>query len=155
MGATGTESAAPRGESTMRESATRIAGLTRMLSEHRRELLGDVQSRVRSGRDRAAEGCDDLECSEADTQGDIERSLIQMRATTLARIDEALDRIDAGLYGTCVDCESAINERRLHALPFAVRCQGCEERREALRGRTQHLARLCSSLPLFVDGFGS
>jgi DnaK suppressor protein len=126
-----------------------------MLSERRRELVGDVQSRVRSGRDRPSEGRDDLEHSEADMQGDIERSLIQMRAETLVRIDEALARLDAGLYGTCTECESAISERRLRALPFAVRCQSCEERREALQGRTQHLTHQRGNLPLFGDGFGS
>lgn len=139
----------------MRKSATRTAGLKRMLNERRNQLLGDVQSRLRSGRDRPTEGRDDLEHSEADTQGDIERSLLQMRAATLARINEALGRLDAGLYGTCVECDGAISEPRLRALPFAVRCQGCEERREALEGRTQHLATQRGQRPLFVDGFGS
>ena len=139
----------------MRKSATRMAGLRRMLSERRRELLVDVQNRVRNGRDRPSEGRDDLEHSEADMQGDIERSLIQMRAETLVRIDEALAQLDAGLYGTCTECEGAISERRLRALPFAVRCQSCEERREALHGRTQHLAHQRGNLPLFVDGSGS
>jgi DnaK suppressor protein len=131
-----------------------------MLSERRRELVGDVQSRVRSGRDRPSEGRDDLEHSEADMQGDIERSLIQrsliqMRAETLVRIDETLARLDAGLYGTCVVCEGAISEPRLRALPFAVRCQGCQERLEALEGRTQHLAAQRGQLAFFGDGFGS
>ncbi len=139
----------------MRKSATRNAGLRRMLSERRRELQSEVRSRLRSGRDRPTEGHDDFEHSEADTQGDIEWSLIQMRAATLARIDEALVRLDAGLYGTCTECESAISERRLRALPFAVRCQDCEGRREAVQGRTRHLAQQRSQLPLFVDGFGS
>lgn len=139
----------------MRRSATRIAGLKRMLSERRRELLGDVQSRIRSGRERPTEGRDDLEHSEAHTQGDIERSLLQMRASTLTRIDEALEQLDAGLYGTCAECEGAISEPRLRALPFAVRCQGCEEQREALEGRTQQRATQGGQLTLFVGGFGS
>jgi DnaK suppressor protein len=139
----------------MRKSATRIAALRLMLSERRHELQNDVRSRLRSGRDRPTEGHDDLEHSEADTQGDIEWSLIQMRAATLARVDEALVRLDAGLYGTCTECESSISERRLRALPFAVRCQSCQERREAMQGRTQHLAQQRSQLPLFLDGFGT
>jgi DnaK suppressor protein len=137
----------------MRTSATRTAGLRRMLSERRRALLADVQSRIRSGRDRPMEGRDDLEHSEADTQGDIERNLLQIRAATLARIDEALVRLDAGLYGTCAECEGAISEPRLRALPFAVRCQGCEEQLEA-EGRPRHVAQQRSQLALFVDGFG-
>jgi len=40
--------------------------------------------------DRATEVLDDLESSDADIHGDIELALIQMRAETLIRIDEAL-----------------------------------------------------------------
>jgi DnaK suppressor protein len=42
-----------------------------------------------------------------------------MRADTLARVDEALVRLDAGKYGSCVECDGEISERRLRALPFA------------------------------------
>jgi len=42
----------------------------------------------------------------------------------------ALTRLDAGKYGYCFDCAQEISEQRLRALPFAARCQSCEERRE-------------------------
>lgn len=48
----------------------------------------------------------------------------------VARIDDALMRLDAGKYGSCLECAREISEQRLRALPFAVRCQACEERRE-------------------------
>ena len=139
----------------MIRAASRIAELTHMLTERRRELQDDVRSRMRDGRARrSTDGHDDLEQSEADTQGDIAFALLQMRAATLARIDEALGRLDRGTYGTCTECQSEIPARRLRALPFAVRCQGCEERREAEHGRARHLPGH-GSLPLFPDGFGS
>jgi DnaK suppressor protein len=40
----------------------------------------------------------------------------------------ALRRIDAGVFGTCLDCEEDINVKRLAALPWAVRCIACQER---------------------------
>ena len=139
----------------MNRAASRIADLTHMLTERRRELQDEVRSRIRDGRTgRSTDGHDDLEQSEADTQGDIAFALLQMRAATLARIDEALGRIDAGTYGACTECQSEIPARRLRALPFAVRCQGCEERREAEHGRARHLPGPVS-LPLFPGGFGS
>jgi RNA polymerase-binding transcription factor len=46
------------------------------------------------------------------------------------QIDAALARIDAGEYGTCVDCEQEIDPRRLAALPDALLCAECAERRE-------------------------
>jgi DnaK suppressor protein len=109
-----------------------------MLRERRREIQNEVQSRIRDGRtDRSNEVRDDLEVSDADIQGDIEFAVLQMRTETLARIDEALVRLDAGKYGSCFECESEISDRRLRALPFAVRCQTCEERREQEQGNAR------------------
>ena len=40
----------------------------------------------------------------------------------LAEIDAALDRIDAGTYGTCVVCGRPIDDDRLRAVPYATLC---------------------------------
>jgi DnaK suppressor protein len=40
-------------------------------------------------------------------------------------IDEALGRMDAGTYGTCVDCGDAIAAERLEVRPLSVRCVRC------------------------------
>jgi DnaK suppressor protein len=103
-------------------------------------MQNEVHSRIRDGRTgRPAEVRDDLEHSDADIQGGIEFALLQMRAETLARIDGALARLDAGEYGSCFECGSDISERRLRALPFAVRCQACEEKREQQQGDARRL----------------
>jgi RNA polymerase-binding protein DksA len=41
---------------------------------------------------------------------------------TLAAIDAALERIDAGTYGTCERCGKPIGEERLEANPNATLC---------------------------------
>lgn len=123
-----------------------------MLSERRREMQDDIQSRIRDKRTgRTIEMGDDLEQSDADIQGDIEFSLLQMRAETLTRIDEALLRLDAGKYGACFECERDISGPRLRALPFAVRCQACEQSRE----KDQRRARQRGGLTLFPDALSS
>jgi len=52
---------------------------------------------------------------------------------TLAAINRALGRIDAGDYGRCLNCGSPIGVARLEARPAAELCIGCartaEERR--------------------------
>jgi RNA polymerase-binding transcription factor DksA len=48
----------------------------------------------------------------------------------MERMDAALDRIHSGTFGTCVDCEDQIRERRLIAQPWSERCTVCEERHE-------------------------
>lgn len=40
-------------------------------------------------------------------------------------IDEALARMDAGTYGSCVDCGGTIPEERLEIRPLSVRCVAC------------------------------
>ena len=41
--------------------------------------------------------------------------------------EAALGRLDSKDYGVCVDCGEAISGRRLEAIPWAVRCIGCQE----------------------------
>jgi DnaK suppressor protein len=134
----------------MTDTTLRHASSRQMLIERRREMLVDVQSRIRHGRtDRPNEVRDDLEVSDADNQGDIELALLQIRAETVTRIDEALAGLDAGQYGSCVECEGEISERRLRALPFAVRCQACEEKREEEQGHVRQLAQRRGRFLLF------
>ena len=125
-------------EPTMTTDATiHISDLWHMLRERRREMQGDVQTRLRGERvHRPIEVRDQLEHSDDNSRGEIDLALLQMRTETLARIDQAITRLDAGQYGACVECGRDIAQRRLHALPFAVRCQPCEEQRER-QGRTR------------------
>lgn len=132
--------------------SVRQADLRRMLQDRRRELQNDVQSRIRDVRaDGPSPVLDAGEHSDADVQDDIELALIQMRAHTVGRIDEALVRLDASEYGFCVECAEEISERRLRALPFAVRCTACEERREQGEARLRWLAQRSGGPFLFAD----
>lgn len=54
---------------------------------------------------------------------DTERSLVQ-------EVDRALDRLDAGAFGSCTHCGDAIGLDRLYALPWARYCIVCQERKE-------------------------
>lgn len=45
----------------------------------------------------------------------------------LKQIDHALDRVQAGEYGICVECENPIPAKRLAAAPEATRCVRCQE----------------------------
>jgi DnaK suppressor protein len=45
----------------------------------------------------------------------------------LREIQESLSRIDAGTYGLCLECEEAISQKRLAAIPWARHCVPCQE----------------------------
>lgn len=121
----------------------RYVELKRILEERRREILSQVQEKMRDVRAEGALGegqgvLDAAESSEADIQDDIEFALIQMKSETLHKIEEALARLDEGTYGYCFECGDEVSERRLRALPFAVRCKDCEEAREVAAQRERH-----------------
>ena len=124
----------------------RYAELRHILEERRREILSQVQEKMRDVRAEGALGdgqgvLDAAETSEADIQDDIEFALIQMKTETLHKIEEALARLDEGTYGYCFECGDEVSERRLRALPFAVRCKDCEEAREVAAQRERQSQR--------------
>ena len=43
----------------------------------------------------------------------------------VAEIEDALQRLDAGKYGLCVDCGTTIPFERMEAIPEADRCVNC------------------------------
>jgi DnaK suppressor protein len=133
---------------------SRYTELKRMLEERRREIQTEVQGRmrgVRSDSGKVNEVLDAVESSEADIQEDIEFALIQMKSETLNKIDDALARLETGVYGNCFECGEEISEKRLRALPFAVRCKDCEEAREAAEQRERQMAARRGGAPLFFD----
>ena len=45
--------------------------------------------------------------------------------TEIGKISAALQRIDAGDYGTCMECGNPISEERLSVYPYANECIDC------------------------------
>ena len=54
-------------------------------------------------------------------------SLTDGERTVLLRIDEALNRIDDGTYGFCLNCGTQMSDKRLAAVPWAPHCVDCQE----------------------------
>ena len=137
-------------------SRSRYSELKQMLDNRRREIEAEVKGKMRHVRTEGTWGgklndvLDDVESSEADIQEDIEFALIQMKSETLNKVNDALSRLEQGDYGYCFECGEEIAEKRLRALPFAVRCKECEEAREVAEQRARHLARRGGS-SLFLD----
>ena len=134
----------------------RYEDLKKILEDRRREILSEVQGKIRGVRaetnqTKMNEVFDAGESSEADIQEDIEFALIQMKAETLQKINEALGRLEEGMYGNCFECGEEISEPRLRALPFAVRCKDCEEAREVAVNREKTLAQRRSAAGFMLD----
>ena len=133
---------------------TRYTELRKMLEERLRELQAEVQGKmrdVRSADTKIAEVLDAVESAEADIQEDIEFALVQMKSETLNKVNDALTRLEQGTYGNCFECGEEIAEKRLRALPFAVRCKDCEEAKEVAERRERQLAQRRGVASLFLD----
>jgi DnaK suppressor protein len=107
----------------------------RQLQRYRKELLAkreELLDLVRSARASEQDGGD----KEAPDLGDRALSTVirdlsyQLSATErdiMRRIDEALDRIEKGDFGVCVECEKKMQTGRLDAVPWARHCIECQE----------------------------
>lgn len=140
-----------------RMSRARYAELKQMLDGRRREIQAQVQGKMRGVREEGVWGgkmnevLDAVESSEADIQEELEFALIQMKSETLNKINDAVRRLEQGDYGYCFDCGEEIAEKRLRALPFAVRCKACEEQRENAEQRERQANARRGASSLFMD----
>ena len=55
-------------------------------------------------------------------------SLMEHDGATLTEIEGALERIEDGLYGICIECEGKIPKTRLNVLPYASCCVKCADK---------------------------
>lgn len=94
----------------------------------RQQGRSDPASVAREVRDREEEA--DAQVTTGINDAEIERDVAELR-----EIGEALQRLDAGRYGQCKDCDELIDPRRLAAEPFAVRCTRCQGAREQAQQR--------------------
>ncbi len=94
------------------------------------ELLGPSGERLAY-----ADEVDEIQANERREIGFATRELLVERVN---RITAALDRLNDGEYGTCVECGEKIAAARLRALPEVQTCVRCQDLIER-RGRHQEL----------------
>jgi len=104
------------------------------LTERRRDLAESFKRAQEVNR----RGNDDGPLDLADTATELytqefNYSLSENDRNQLLLIDQALERLEQGDYGECQDCGEPISEARLKALPWAVYCINCQEKREVVR----------------------
>lgn len=102
------------------------------LLAQRKELLaqlaqlrgGDV-GRAQASADHFGQGEDSR--AQMATERELEFALDEHESAALSLIDAALKRLEAGVYGECMDCGVTIALERLQATPQALRCVSCQE----------------------------
>jgi DnaK suppressor protein len=61
------------------------------------------------------------------TERDLAMRNADLESNQLRDVRAALRRIHDDSYGTCIECESAIGQKRLAAVPWASRCIKCQD----------------------------
>ena len=107
----------------------------RLREEVRTELLQAGDSRAADVADRVRDPGD---ASVADLLADLEFSAIDRHVEELRAVEQALERLDRGTYGSCVRCGQEIAPGRLEANPSAARCIDCQTLWEREMGAGGH-----------------
>lgn len=111
--------------------AKALAKFKKALLEEKQRILNNSRNAVKN---ELALSPDDLPDETDLAASEINQNLIfklrDRERQLLAKIDEALQRMDEGNFGTCEDCEEPIEMRRLEARPVSTLCIACKERQE-------------------------
>src|ERR687894_1212672 len=101
------------------------------LLERRESLVSQVAAAEMSSRERDLEATQDPADMAANAY--TKELLISMSANDrklLQLIDEALERVEGGEYGECVNCGEPVAEKRLDAVPWTRYCLKCQDMQE-------------------------
>lgn len=108
--------------------------LREMLTKLRDETYERISDFRRGQRNSTMVAGDEMDVARSSTDVATSASLIERAEDRLRNIDEAIARLDRGKYGTCAECGESIPVERLMAVPFAITCVDCQQKRNS-RGR--------------------
>ena len=99
------------------------AGLREQLEQHKAELTERI-SKIKADAGKKLEADFAEQATQLENR-DVLNALASEGAEQLAKVNTALQRMDAGTYGTCAECGASIQAARLEARPYASRCITC------------------------------
>jgi DnaK suppressor protein len=95
------------------------------------QLQAHLQGRSQAEKALAAREEDGDDAKQLASDQEIGTALTNRERLELAALAAAMQRLHEADYGLCVDCGKRIPFERLLVEPQALRCVGCESRREA------------------------
>jgi RNA polymerase-binding transcription factor len=106
----------------------RYQALRERLQNQRDEILNMYKQDLRAGQESADDGTEDIvDRANNAYNRELMFSLSDNERATLLQIENALRRMDDGIYGKCSNCGQSINILRLEAVPWARFCIDCQE----------------------------
>ena len=99
-----------------------------LLLEKKARLLKEVQEQQATAENKPDEPGDVVDMATELLDQELNLSLTTAEIETLNEINDALERIEKGAYGICIDSGEPINKVRLKALPEAKRTLEAQEK---------------------------
>ena len=107
---------------------TKLASFRTKLEEIRFAIGGEVQEKYKSPQDRLTEQVANIADDAFQSyEHQLMMGLGEKEFEKLRLVEEAIEKLDAGQYGICLECEELISEERLTVIPFASYCVDCLE----------------------------
>ena len=122
----------------------RLEHFRKVLTEQLRAHDDQVRDKQQEALDMNADDGvkDSVDMSLQDVNQELAFRLGERESQTVAEIDEALQRIDEGTFGTCERCGKPISDKRLEVLPTARFDAACQSELEARQGLGQDISTL-------------
>ena len=100
------------------------------------EIRAHASARAESPAAIESGGMDRADVAVADQIADLGNAESLRDVLELRELEAALSRLAAGTFGQCIDCQDAIDGRRLYAQPAALRCLACQNRYDGTHAHT-------------------
>jgi len=108
----------------MKIPAIDTTGFNDILTRKVSELARVLRNRDDIAIQKSADPMDEIQYA---TERDLAIQNVGRDSILLGQVKAALQRIRDGSFGACIQCEEAINPKRLAAVPWASRCILCQE----------------------------
>ena len=102
------------------------------LDKWRSELLDEASETRQNLQETSVSEADIADRASTETDRSLELRTRDRARKLISKIDEALERIDAGSYGYCIETDEPIGLKRLEARPIATLSLEAQERHEKM-----------------------
>ena len=120
-----------RSKKTQTKKATGSDLYRKRLLEQQKQIMSLYEHDLRVGQEASDEGSEDIvDRANNSYNREFMFALSDTERKILLEIENALERLDEGLYGGCLNCKDDIPKARLRAVPWARYCVDCQEQVE-------------------------
>jgi DnaK suppressor protein len=109
-----------------------------VLREMLSQMRDETRRRIEDLRRDQAQVSDEIDSARTNADTETRAGLIALGEEKLKHLDEAMVRLDAGKYGSCLKCAAAIPSERLMVIPFASYCVDCQNKLNRKEGGWGH-----------------